>query len=152
MKKDDIRLTPISNGTVLDHLPAGTALRVLEILDLHNFDGAVTIAINTESKKMGRKDLVFIEGRELSKKEIDKISLLAQGATLNIIRKSEVAKKEKIQLPNFVEGVLQCQNPICITNHEKIPTKFFVSSFPLQAKCFYCENRMNDKEIAKAIK
>ena len=151
MKKDDIRLTPISNGTVLDHLPAGTALRILEILQLSKSDGAVTIAINTESKRLGRKDLVFIEGKELSKNEIGKISLLAQGATLNIIRNREVAKKEKIALPNFVEGVLQCQNPICITNHEKIPTKFLVSNAPLQAKCFYCENRMNEKEIAKAI-
>ena len=67
MKPGDIRLTPIKNGTALDHLPVGSALKILNILGLDRHDNAVTIAINTESQKKGRKDLVFIEGGALSK-------------------------------------------------------------------------------------
>ena len=61
MKADDARLKPISSGTVLDHLPAGTALKILKILNLEKPENAVTVAINTESKsgKEGKKDLVL---------------------------------------------------------------------------------------------
>ncbi len=146
-----VRLTPISNGTVLDHLPAKTALKVLEILNL-DYDSAVTIAINTESKISGRKDLVFIEKKFLSHHEIEKIGMIAKGATLNIIENSEVKKKEKISVPTKVEGLLSCINPNCITNFESILTKFSIRESPLEAKCFYCEKTMNEKEIFEKIR
>ena len=149
--KDNVRLTPISNGSVLDHLPRKTALKILGILNL-DYDSAVTVAVNTESKKMGKKDLIFIEKKFLNNSEIEKIGLIAEGATLNIIENSIVKKKEKISLPQRVVGVLECLNPNCITNFESIPTKFLISENPLQAKCYYCEKSMNEKEIFEKIK
>ena len=151
MKKDDIRLTPISNGTVLDHLPPKTALKILEILNL-DFDSAVTVAINTESKKMKKKDLIFIEKKFLNEEETEKIGLIAKGATLNIIEDSVVKKKEKIAVPKKAIGILSCLNPNCITNFEQFPTKFSIKENPLQAKCFYCEKTMDEKEILQKIK
>lgn len=152
MKKDYIKLTPIANGTVLDHLPVGSALRILEILGLGNFNSAVTIAINTESKSRGKKDLIFIEGKELNEKEIDKIGLIATGATLNIIKDSEVKKKQKIEMPDHANGLIQCMNPKCITSVEDLPTRFLIKKDPLKAKCAYCEKEMAEKEIFRAIK
>ncbi len=93
MKKNDVRLMPISNGTVLDHLPVGAALKIIEILGLDKPKDTVTVAINTESRRMGRKDLVFIEGKALSKEEIEKIALIAAGGTMNIIKNKEIKKK-----------------------------------------------------------
>lgn len=150
-KKDFIRLVPISNGTVLDHLPVKTALKILEMLNL-NYEWAVTIAINTESKKLGRKDLIFIDKKALNSAEIEKIGLIAKGATLNIIENSVVKKKEKISLPKKVTGILSCINPNCITNFEGFPTKFSIHESPLEAKCFYCEKTMDEKEIFEKIR
>jgi aspartate carbamoyltransferase regulatory subunit len=152
MRKDDIRLTPLKNGTVLDHLPAGSALRIIEILGMRNSENAVTMAINTESKTKGKKDLIFIEGKELTKSEINKIGLVAAGATLNFIKDSEVKKKEKIGMPDHADGLIKCMNPKCITSIEKLPTKFSISRDPLKAKCLYCEKEMNEQEVFKAIK
>ena len=152
MKKDDIRLMPISNGTVLDHLKVGSALKILELLKLGH-QHAITLAINTESGKMGRKDLVFIDGKELTPEEINKIALIAKGATLNIIKNSNVASKSKIEVPKSVNGTIKCINPNCITNAESIATKFSISESPaLKAKCFYCEREMNESEIFNSVK
>ena len=152
MKKDDIRLIPIANGTVLDHLPAGSALKVLEILGLEKPKNAVTIALNTESKSHGKKDLVFIEGKELSREETDKIGLIAEGATINLIEKSKVKSKENIAMPNYADGLIQCINPKCISVIEKLPSRFSIKKDPLRAKCNYCEKQISGEEIFKAVK
>lgn len=147
-----IRLTPIDHGTVLDHLPVGTARKILEILRLDHSQGAITLAVNTESKTRGRKDLLFIENRELTGLEVEKIGLIATGATWNTIRNKSVVEKRKIELPSAVEGILVCNNPACITNHESISTKFAVFPNPLKAKCFYCEKILNGADIVLAVK
>ncbi|HLC79274.1 MAG TPA: aspartate carbamoyltransferase regulatory subunit [archaeon] len=148
--KKEIRITPIKKGTAIDHLNAGSAYKLLEVLDLK--DLTLTLGINVESRKMGRKDIIFIEGRELSQKEMDKIALIGKGATLNIIKNSEIVNKTELSYPQKVEGIMRCINPKCITNAEKITSKFLISKNPLQAQCFYCEIKFGDKEIAEAVK
>ena len=151
MKQEEIRLTPIANGSVLDHLPVGTALKVVEILKLEP-NHAISLAINTESKKLGKKDLLMMENRFLSKTEIEKIGLIAKNATLNAIKNRVVVEKQKIVIPKNAVGVLKCINPNCISNAEEIASKFAISENPLKAKCYYCEKTLNESEIAKAIK
>ncbi len=152
MKQDDIRLTPISNGTVLDHLPAGTALKIIEVLCIKNPIQSVTIAINTESKRLGRKDLVFIEGRELSEKEYEKLGLIAKGATVNIVRNSKVEKKTMLAFTKEATGLFECLNPKCITTIEELPSKFDLREKPFRAKCLYCGKSMNEEDVLKSIK
>jgi len=154
MEKDDIRLTPISKGTVLDHLPSGTALKIMKFLKLENPKNAVTVAINTESKssKTGRKDLVFIENRELTKEEYGKIGLIAKGSTVNIIKDKGVKEKINVEFPKNASGLFQCLNPKCITNYEGLKSKFTLKEEPLRAKCLYCEKTMNEQDVFKAIK
>jgi len=152
MNRYDIRLTPISNGTVLDHMPPGTALKVIEILGLQKPDSSVTVAINTESKSMGKKDLVFIEGRELNEKEYEKLGLIAKDATVNIIRNSKVEKKTKLSFPKEASGLFECLNPKCITVIEQLPSKFSLRETPFRAKCLYCGKAMNEKDVLESIK
>jgi len=143
-------LKPIEKGTTIDHLPAGTALKVLKVLG--EGSGAVTVAIRVPSHKMGVKDLVFIENRFLSKEELDKVALVSRNATVNLIEKGEVKQKVKLSMPKEVRGILECINPKCITNIEGIPGRFTISENPITAKCYYCEKKMNHEQIASRIK
>ena len=146
----EIRITPIKNGTAIDHLNTGSAYKILQVLDL--MDYTVTLGMNVESRKMGRKDIIFIEGRELNEKEMNKIALIGKGATVNIIRNSEINRKFQLVYPEKVEGIMKCINPKCITNSENIPSKFLIKTSPLEATCRYCETLMKEDEIISMIK
>ena len=89
MTKHELKVKPIENGTVIDHIPANKALQVLKILGLPKEGTNVTLAMNVSSK-LGFKDIVKFENRELEHTEIDKISLIAPDATINIIRDYEI--------------------------------------------------------------
>ena len=108
------------------------------------------IAIGIESKSMGKKDLIFIEGKELSKKEVQTIGLIAEGSTWNIIKDQKVISKKKIELPTELIGIITCNNPKCITTVEDIDTKFVMHG--KKALCEYCEREMNMKEVIKLLK
>jgi len=146
--KKELKIVPIKNGTVIDHITAGQALNVLKILEINGrTDAVVSVVINVRSKKMGRKDIVKVEDRELKPDEVDKIALIAPNATINIIQDSEVAGKHKVYLPESIEGIIRCANPNCISNAEKEPvmSKFVtVSENPPQFRCFYCERIIED--------
>ncbi|PIN84879.1 MAG: aspartate carbamoyltransferase regulatory subunit [Candidatus Diapherotrites archaeon CG11_big_fil_rev_8_21_14_0_20_37_9] len=146
----EIRITPIKNGTVIDHLNAGSSYKILEVLNLR--ENSITVAINAESRKMGKKDIIFIQERELNEKELAKIALIGKGATVNIIANGEIKNKTILGYPEKVEEIIKCINPKCVTNNETLKTKFYITAEPLEAKCFYCETRMNEEEIAASIK
>jgi len=147
-EKEVIRLNPISNGTVLDHLPIKTAPKIINMLKL-DLNEAVMAAINIDSKKNGKKDLIFIEGKELNEKEIQKLALLAEGSTWNIIKGKHVVSKNKIKLPKEIIGVIVCNNPKCITNSEALETKFTIEKN--KGKCSYCEREMDMEEMVKSL-
>ena len=148
--KNEIRIKPIQKGTVIDHLNQGAAYKIIEVLDLTDY--TVTAAMNVESRKMGKKDIIFIEGKELNETELEKIALIGKGATVNTIKGQGKNKKFQLDYPKKVEGIIKCINPKCITNEEKIPGKFKISTKPLMCKCDYCETRMNENEIVDSIK
>ena len=148
-EKEVVRLNPISNGTVLDHLPIKSAFKIINLLEL-SLNDPVMVAVNIDSKKMGRKDLIFIEGKELSQKEVQKIGLIAQGSTWNTVKDRKVFSKKKIQMPYELIGIVRCSNPKCITNHEEIDTKFVRNEKIIT--CNYCEKEMKLNEAIQNIK
>ncbi|AEH24438.1 aspartate carbamoyltransferase regulatory subunit [Pyrococcus yayanosii] len=145
----ELKVSAIREGTVIDHISAGKGLKVIEILGLGRLNGgAVLLAMNVPSKKLGRKDIVKVEGRFLSEEEVNKIALIAPSATVNIIRDYKVVEKFKVEVPDVIEGILRCANPNCITNHEYVTTKFYViNKEPLKVRCYYCERTMEEDEI-----
>lgn len=144
-------IRPLNNGTAIDHLPLRTGLKIIEILGIQ--DKPVTAALQVPSKKLGQKDIVFIEGRFLTKEEIDKVSLIAPNATLNSIKNGKVVDKKILSLPEKVTGIIQCINPKCITNMENIPNAlFYVLKNPVRVRCFYCEKIMNEQEFRNRLK
>ena len=147
----ELKVTPIKNGTVIDHIPPGLALKVLHVLKIpETASSAISVAMNVKSK-MGKKDIVKIENKELDKREVNKISLIAPKATINIIRDYEVVKKHRVQLPNEIIGIVKCSNPTCISNsREPVESRFIVvSKDPPHIKCYYCERETEN--IAERI-
>jgi aspartate carbamoyltransferase regulatory subunit len=147
-----VKVKRIKNGTVIDHISGGQALNVLQIIGVRKeYPKAVlTVAMNVPSKKMGTKDIVKVEGRELKADEVDKISLISPSSSINIIRDYEVREKKNVSLPKTLEGVVVCANPNCITNFEKTKTSFAVEEKnPIKLRCSYCERTMSEKEIIK---
>ena len=139
----DFRLT---EGTVIDHLPVGTAAQALDLLGLPR-DGAITVGINVPSPSMERKDIVRIEGMFLSKSELDRLALLGANITVSIVRDGNVSAKESLTVPERLTGVLRCGNPTCITNAESVQTVFSrVGGFPYRFRCLYCERVLSPTE------
>jgi aspartate carbamoyltransferase regulatory subunit len=144
----ELKVQPIRNGTVIDHIAPGMALKVLHVLNLPQpgMTSTLTAAINVPSKVMGRKDIVKVEDRELEPGELSKIALIAPSASINIIREYEVAEKHVVQLPDLVEGIVRCGNPNCITNQaEPVRSAFkVVSKKPPRLQCGYCDRVIAD--------
>lgn len=152
MSEQELRVEKIREGTVIDHITGGAALAVLRILKISGHEGfVVSVLMNVPSKKLGKKDIVKIEGRELSPAEVDSIALLAPKATVNIIRNSEVIKKEKIKPPKEISTLLKCTNSTCITNSsEPIKAIFQLDTEePLILRCYYCGVTLTKDEITQ---
>ena len=91
------RIGNIQNGTVIDHISAGKGAKVIEALDLGR-DKTVSMMMNVQSGKLGKKDVVKIEGVQLDPKEIArKISQFAPKATVNLIKDSKISNKVKLE-------------------------------------------------------
>ncbi|MEB3816395.1 MAG: aspartate carbamoyltransferase regulatory subunit [Desulfurococcales archaeon] len=145
----------IREGTVIDHIPVGRALSVLRILgvSLHGRH-RIAVLINVESRKIGRKDIVKIEGLEPRLEDLDKIALVAPTATVNIVKDYRVIAKRKVEPPREVVGILRCVNPTCITRQEREPvTPRFVrvSVKPLMYRCVYCGSILTEKDIVEQL-
>lgn len=137
----------IENGIAIDHLPQNTALKIISVLGLKDERKAlITLAINLDTKKQasGKKDLVKIENKMLSDRELDKVAIIAPNATVNIIRNGEVVKKLKIKIPDVIEKAIKCGNPACIT-HVENASRFIKHKDKL--KCYYCEKVFALNEI-----
>lgn len=147
----ELKVKKIQDGTVIDHITMGYALDVLKILGITGKEGyTLSIIMNVPSKKVRRKDIVKIEGRELKPDEVDKIALIAAHATINIIRNYQVVEKKEVKLPQKIYGIIKCANPTCITNsREPIKPIFIADGEALQLKCHYCGRIMEKSDVLK---
>ena len=138
MSDHELRVSKIRDGTVIDHVEGGQALNVLAILGIDGSEGfGVSVGMNVPSDRLGRKDIVKVEERELSQSEVDVLSLIAPEATINIVRDFEVVEKNRVTRPDGVTGVLSCPNRNCITNaDEPVETRFDVVADGV--RCDYC--------------
>jgi aspartate carbamoyltransferase regulatory subunit len=135
----------IENGTVLDHIPSENLFKVVDILNLAESHNQITIGSNLESKSFGRKGIIKIADRYFEDDELNRIALVAPQATINIIKDYKVIEKHKITIPEEVVGIGKCANPMCVTNHQKIATRFktLVEGDNIKLLCHYCEKTTN---------
>lgn len=143
-----LKVKPINNGTVIDHIAGGQALNVLKILGISGTtDAMVSVVMNVDSRKLGRKDIVKVEDRELLEEEVNRIALIAPAASINIIRDFKVIEKRRVDLPDEIVGVVRCQNPNCISNtSEPIASRMLVKTKnPVLLRCLYCEQPLTER-------
>ncbi len=138
--KKEMVVPAIQNGTVIDHIPTTAVYQVIHLLGLEKYEDEVLIGNNLSSKKHIRKGIIKVKNRHFSKEEISMIALVAPMATIVNIKNYEVVEKLDAEIPDHIDGIIKCMNPMCITNHEVIPTKFdVVDKENLKLKCHYCE-------------
>lgn len=148
MKDKKLEVSAIENGTVIDHIPANVLFKVISILNLDKIDKQITFGTNLISKKLGKKAIIKLSDTFFIDKEINKIALVAPQAKLNIIRDYSVVEKRIVEVPEEIIGIAKCMNPKCITNNERIVTRFqVISKSNVKLKCHYCEKITDQDHI-----
>lgn len=154
MVEQTLKISKIKEGTVIDHIPAGKSLKVLNILNIEeDVSSSVSIGIHVPSGKLQFKDVIKIENRFLEKIELDMISLIAPKASISIVTDYSIKEKFSVELPQTLLGLIACGNQNCITNrNEPVKSEFeTISRNPVVVRCKYCEREMNYKEIQASL-
>ena len=132
----------LKEGYVLDHIKAGKSMTIYHDLKLDKLDCTVAIIKNARSSKMGRKDIIKVEG-SLDKLDLDVLGYIDHNITVNIIRDNTIVEKKALKLPRKITNVIRCKNPRCITSIEQeLPHIFYLADEKTQTyRCQYCEER-----------
>lgn len=146
-----LSVSAIKNGTVIDHIPAGQALKIIRLLKITDNNHKATLGLNLTSKSLGLKDLIKIEGRSLKDNEANEVTVFAPEATINIIENFEVIKKINTRLPETISEILLCPNANCITHTQPVVSCFFVEEYRKTVKlhCKYCEKQFDLDQITE---
>ena len=146
-----LSVSAISHGTVIDHIPAGQAMRILKLFHFAQ-NHQMTLGLNLPSGSMGRKDLIKIENVQIDHADAAKIAIFAPEASVNIIGDFQVQDKFQVTVPESVEGVVPCPNSNCISNHEPVLAKFMVRVRPetIVLHCQYCERGFEQAALLEA--
>ncbi|MBM6967386.1 aspartate carbamoyltransferase regulatory subunit [Pseudoramibacter alactolyticus] len=134
-----INVSQIKKGIVIDHVEAGHGFHIYKALHLDALSDPVVLLTNIPSKKMGVKDMIKIETDfELN---MDVLGLIDPYVTVNFVRDGQVVAKQSLTLPREVTGIMQCKNPRCITNYEKVDAVHFylVDEEKKIYRCEYCD-------------
>lgn len=148
-----LSVSAIQNGTVIDHIAEGQALRIIHLLDLLNKRRRITLGLNLSSKRLQFKDIIKIENHFLTSQEANEITILAKDATINVIKNFEVVEKITTRLPPSVGDVFDCPNPACITNSEMVETFFLIEEQGTNVflVCKYCEKAFDRNQVKVKI-
>ena len=148
MKKQELQVAALVNGTVIDHIPSEKLFTVVSLLGLEQMNNNITIGFNLKSKKLGTKGIIKIADKFFCDDEINRIAVVAPNVKLNIIRHYEVVEKKQVLMPDELKGIVKCNNPKCITNNEPMQTWFHVIDKEQGIlKCHYCEKEQQKDNI-----
>ena len=131
----------LEQGIVIDHIQAGKSMEIYKIMQLGKLDCSVAIIKNAKSKKMGKKDIIKIEGP--LRVDLDILGVLDDNITINIIENDKIVEKRTLKLPDVVTNIIKCKNPRCITSIEQeLPHRFKLTDQKNRIyRCMYCEQK-----------
>ena len=141
-----LNISGIQEGVVLDHIQAGKSMDIYRYLRLGELDCTVAIIKNAKSNKMGRKDIIKIEG-PLDSIDLDILGYIDHNITVNIIRDDKIAEKRTLHLPKILKNVIHCKNPRCITTVEPSLDQVFRLTDRARRiyRCIYCDAERKPK-------
>ncbi len=144
-----LSVSAIKNGTVIDHIRSGDALRIIHLFHLLDDKNKLTVGLNLPSKRLGLKDLIKIENRVLTNDEANEIAVFAPEATINIVKEFGVLEKVTTQLPSKIRNIFGCPNPKCVTHNEIADSIFSIveQGKQVQLICQYCEKSFNRDQV-----
>ena len=133
----------LKEGVVIDHIKAGGAMEIYNYLGLENLDCSVAIIKNAKSNKMGKKDIIKIEGPITVNLEV--LGVLDENITIKVIQDNKIVEKRALPLPEVVTNVIKCKNPRCITSIEQeLPHRFKLTDKKNRIyRCMYCEQKFS---------
>ena len=143
-----LNISGLSEGIVLDHIKAGKSLEIYYSLGLDKLDCQVAIIKNAHSKKMGRKDIIKVEGNIIDQIDLEALGYIDHNITINIIRNDAIAEKKKLKLPRTITNIIKCRNPRCITSIEQeLPHIFYLADEKTETyRCQYCDEKYEEKQ------
>ncbi len=97
----------LNEGIVIDHIRAGGAMEIYKYLNLEKLDCSVAIIKNARSNKMGKKDIIKIEGP--FHVDLNVLGVLDHHITINIIKDNEIIEKRTLSLPDRVTNIIRCK-------------------------------------------
>ena len=136
-----LNISGLNQGVVIDHIQAGGAMKIYEYLNMEKLDCQVATIKNAKSNKMGRKDIIKIEGP--IQIDLNVLGILDHNITINIIENDKIVRKHTLELPDEVTNIIRCKNPRCITSIEQeLPHKFKLTDRKNRIyRCIYCESK-----------
>ena len=137
----------LREGYVLDHIKAGKAMTIYHDLKLDKLDCTVAIIKNARSNKMGRKDIIKVDGN-IETLDLDVLGYIDHNITVNIIHDNKIVEKKSLKLPQKITNVIRCKNPRCITSIEQeLPHIFYLADEATETyRCMYCEEKYGKKK------
>lgn len=143
-----LNISGLSEGIVLDHIEAGKSLDIYFHLGLDKIDNQVAIIKNAKSSKMGRKDIIKIEGNIMDIIDLDVLGYIDHNITVNIIKDNNIVEKRTLKLPKKITNIIHCKNPRCITSIEQeLEHIFYLSDEEREIyRCLYCEEKHSSKK------
>ena len=138
-----LNISGLQEGVVLDHIQAGKSLDIYYPLGLDRLtDCQVAIIKNARSNKMGRKDIIKVEG-PIDNIDLDVLGYIDHNITVNVIRDNKITEKKALKLPKKITNVIRCKNPRCITSIEQeLPHIFYLADEKTETyRCMYCEEK-----------
>lgn len=136
-----MNIDPIKNGIVIDHIPAGSGMKLYELLGLDSLDCQTAVIKNAQSTRMGKKDIIKVDADITV--NLDIIGFVAPNVTVDIIKDGRLCEKKTVDLPETLTNVLKCKNPRCITSSEQeLDHIFKLSDRSARVyRCLYCETK-----------
>ncbi|HBC27976.1 MAG TPA: aspartate carbamoyltransferase regulatory subunit [Ruminococcaceae bacterium] len=134
-----LNIDSLEKGIVIDHIKAGTALKLYNLLGLDALDCCVAVIKNARSSKYGKKDIIKIDGK--TDLNLDILGFIDHNITINVINQGKIVEKRSPVLPKIVKNVIKCKNPRCITSVEKNIDHIFqlCDDETQRYRCIYCE-------------
>ena len=135
-----MNIDTIENGYVIDHITAGKAMEIYNLLNLQDLECQVALITKAKSKKTKIKDIIKIG--KLIDIDLDKLAYIDSNITVNVVKDDKIIEKKKLTLPKRLVNVCKCNNPRCITSVERDLEQVFLLNEQNIYRCMYCESQL----------